>query len=291
MKIESANRRLVTLRVLVLATAAFNTSVLPASPASPASLASLASLASPTQVDKAASNTSPEVWAVQASAGLEPPVIDALQRISSADRRLLALRGYLRAEGKLSERWSWTEEQLSRYSTTPEGKAATADIDAVLAAFAAANPGFTLHVNRKLRSLEIQIAHWNVDESVGRAAAALVAALEQRFIGETSKPDTDQLRSVLMEWKPNVAIALAAPGLSPHGQGRAYDFQVQRGGQVIAGVDVSLARQQWDAAGWTQKLRAAVSAAGERFSGPLESPYEPWHYAYAPRADTSDGSR
>ncbi len=181
----------------------------------------------------------------------------------------------------MTERWSWSQEKLSRYPMTPEGKAATADIDAVVAAFTAANPGFTLHVNRKLRSLEVQIAHWNKDESVGTAAGELVAALEQRFIGVVSKPGTDQLRSALMEWKPNVAIALAAPGLSPHGQGRAYDFQVERGGQVIAGVDVSLASLQWDAAGWTQKLRAAVSAAGDHFSGPLASPYEPWHYAYA----------
>ena len=169
MNMGSANHRLVTLRVLLLATAAFNTSVAPASP---------------TQVAKAASNTSPDVWAVQASAGLEPPVIVALQRILSADRRLLALSAYLRAGGTLAERWSWSQEQLSSYPATPEGKAATADIDAVVAAFAAANPGFTLQVNRKLRSLEVQIAHWNVDESVGTAAAALVAALEQRFIGE-----------------------------------------------------------------------------------------------------------
>jgi hypothetical protein len=191
----------------------------------------------------------------------------------------------------LSERWSWSQEQLSSYPATPEGKATTADIDAVVAAFAAANPGFTLQVNRKLRSLEVQIARWNVDESVGTAAAELVAALAQRYRGGASKPSTDQLRNALIEWKPNVAIALAAPGLSPHGQGRAYDFQVVRGRQVIAGVDVTLARQQWDAAGWTLKLRVAVSAAGDQFSGPLKSPYEPWHYAYAPRPDTSDGSR
>lgn len=247
--------------------------------------------ASQTQVAEAASETHSEVWAVQASAGLEPRVIDALQRILSADRRLLALRGYLRAGSTLAERWSWSQEQLSNYPATPEGKAAAADIDAVAVAFAAANPGFTLRVNRQPRSLDVQIAHWNVDESVGTAAAALSAALEQRFTGNASTPSTDQLRQTLMQWTPNVATALAAPGLSAHGQGRAFDFQVERDGQVIAGVDVASARQQWDAAGWTQKLRAAVSVAGDHFSGPLESPYEPWHYAYAPRPATSNGSR
>jgi hypothetical protein len=266
----------VTLRVLLLATATFGAAV---------------ARASPTRVAEAATDALPDVWTVQASVGLEPPVIDALQRISSADRRLLALAAYLRAGGTLAKRWSWSQEQLSSYPATPEGEAATADIDAVVAAFAAANPGFKLQVNRKLRSLDVQIAHWNVDRSVGIAAAALIVALEQRFIGEASKPNTEQLRDALMEWKPNVPIALAAPGLSPHGQGRAYDFQVARGGQIIAGVDVNLASQQWDAAAWTQKLRAAVSAAGNHFSGPLKSPYEPWHYSYEPRPDTFDEPR
>jgi hypothetical protein len=244
MNTGSTNHRLADLRVLLLATAAFNTSV---------------ASASPTQVTEAASNTSPEVWVVQASVGLDPPVIDALQRIVGTDRRLLALSAYLRAGDTLAERWNWSKEQLSGYPATLEGKAVTADIDAVVAAFEATNPGFTLQVNRNLRSLEVQIAHWNVDKSVGTAAAALVAALEQRFFGRASKPDTDQLRRALIEWKSNVPIALAAPGLSPHGQGRAFDFQVERGGKVIAGVDVTLASQQWDAAGWTQKLRACRS--------------------------------
>jgi D-alanyl-D-alanine carboxypeptidase len=276
MNTEIADHSLAALRVLLLATAAFGASVAPGSP---------------TRAAEDATDAFAEAWTVQASAGLEPPVTDALERISSPDRRLLALGAYLRAGATLAERWSWSQEQLSGYPATPEGKAATADIDAVVAAFAAANAGFKLQVNRKLRSLDVQIAHWNVDQSVGTAAASLVAALEQRFTGNASKPNTGRLQGALAEWKPNIPIALAAPGLSPHGQGRAYDFQVERGGQIIAGADVNLASQQWDAAGWTQKLRAAVSAAGDHFSGPLKSPYEPWHYAYEPRSNASDGSR
>jgi hypothetical protein len=273
---RTTNYGLATLRALLLVAAAFNTAV---------------ALKSQTQVAEAASKTLPEVWAVQASVGLEPRVIDTLQRILGADRRLLALSAYLRAGDTLTERWSWSREQLSNYSATPQGKAASADIDAVVAAFAAANPGFTLRVNREPRSLELQIAHWNLDESVGRAAAALVAALEQRFTGNPTMPNTDQLKNALIEWKPNVATALAAPGLSAHGQGRAFDFQIERAGQVIAGVDVAVASQQWSAAGWTQKLRAAVSVAGNHFAGPLESPFEPWHYSYVPEPATSDRSR
>src|ERR1039457_6445240 len=273
---RSTSYGLVTLRVLLFVATAFNTAV---------------AFGSQTQVAETASKTLPEAWVVQASAGLDPRAVDALQRIVGSDRRLLALSAYLRAGDTLAERWSWSREQLSNYPATPEAKAASADIDAVVAAFAAANPGSTLQVNRKLRSLEVQIAHWNVDESVGTTAAALVAALEQRFTGNASMPNTDQLRQSLIQWKPDVATALAAPGLSAHGQGRAFDFQVERAGQVIAGADVASAIRQWDAAGWTQKLRAAVSIAGNHFEGPLESPYEPWHYAYAPRPAISDGSR
>ena len=188
----------------------------------------------------------------------------------------------------MAERWSWSQERIFDYPSTAEGKAAAAEIGAVSAAFAAANPGFSLHVNRNIRSLEVQIAHWNVNESVGKAAGDLVAALERRFAADAPTPSPDQLRAALKQWKPEVDVALAAPGLSAHGQGRAFDFQVEREGQIIVGVDLASATRQWDAAGWTEKLRSAVNKAGPHFAGPLESPYEPWHYAYAPPATSSD---
>ena len=72
---------------------------------------------------------------------------------------------------------------------------------------------------------------------------------------------------------------LAVPGLSPHGQARAFDFQVMRGGRLIAGPSSPSA---WDAAGWTAKLQEAVARAGAKFKGPLASPREPWHYDYLP---------
>jgi hypothetical protein len=221
-----------------------------------------------------------QAWVAQAAAGLDPRALDTLQHIASADRRLLAVRAYLRAGATLDARWSWSQAQISAYPATPEGKAAAADLDGVVAAFAAANPGFTLQVNRMPRSLEVQIAHWNENRSVGTVAAALAASLAQQFAGRRSAPDAATLRRALMQWRPEVAAALAAPGLSAHGQARAFDFQVEREGEVIAGLDSASARRQWDAAGWTAKLHAAVSAAGDRFTGPLESPYEPWHYAW-----------
>jgi hypothetical protein len=239
-------------------------------------------LASPVRVAASAGDAQHLAWLEQASADLDTRAVAALRQIKRIDRRLLALRAYLRAGALLQQRWSWTQEQISAYPSTPEGVAAAADIDAVVAAFAAENPGFTLRVNRLPRSLELQIAHWNDNPSVGSTAAALVSALDRQFGVVAGAPDALAVRSALLNWTPDTAAALAAPGLSAHGQARAFDFQVEREGQVIAGLESASARRLWDAAGWTGKLRAAVSSAGNRFSGPLAAPYEPWHYAYAP---------
>jgi hypothetical protein len=221
-------------------------------------------------------------WVETSSVGLDSRTIDTLHRIRGANRQLLALRAYLRAGDSLSARWSWSQEQLTGYASTPEGKAAAADIDAVVAAFAKSNPGYDLQVNRQPRSLEVQLAHWNENASVASVAASLVQFLDRRFAGNPS-PATADIRDALMHWTPNSAAALAAPGLSAHGQGRAFDFAVARNGQIVAGLEAASAHSRWDDAGWTRKLHAAVATSGKPFVGPLQSPYEPWHYAYTPR--------
>jgi hypothetical protein len=220
-----------------------------------------------------------QAWVIQASAELDPRAVAALQQVAGAERRLLALRAYLRAGASLAERWTWSQQQLSAYASTAEGKAAAADLDTVIAAFDSANPGFTLRLNRLPRSLAVQLAHWNENRSVGIAATALASALDRQFAGAVT-PDARALRDALMNWTPAVAATLAAPGLSAHGQARAFDFQIEHDGKVIAGIDAASARRQWDQAGWTARLHAAVGAAGNRFTGPLSTPYEPWHYAY-----------
>ena len=221
-------------------------------------------------------------WVDQASVGLDSRAKEALAQIVGADRRLLAVRAYLRAGDTLSQRWSWSAQRLADYASSPEGRAANADIDAVAAAFAAANPGFALEVNRQPRSFELQLAHWNENTSVKAVAASLIESLENRFAGNAHIPPADELRAALIAWTPTIAATLAAPGLSPHGQGRAFDFQVLHEDRVIAGLDAAAAHRQWDAAGWTQKLHQAIKAAHGRFIGPLQFPYEPWHYAYNP---------
>jgi hypothetical protein len=229
----------------------------------------------------AATETRHQHWVESASAGLEPRAVETLQRIRGADRQLLALRAYLRAGDSLSARWSWSQDTLTRYPSTPEGQAAAADIDRVIAVFAKENPGYALQVNREPRSLETQLAHWNDNASVGAVAAALVTSLDQRF-AESTSPTAEALRDALAHWTPGTAAALAAPGLSAHGQGRAFDFAVARDGRIVAGLEAASAAAKWDAAGWTRKLHQAVVASGTPFVGPLQSPYEPWHYAYTP---------
>ena len=192
---------------------------------------------------------------------------------------MLALRSYLRAGDSLPERWSWSQQQLSDYLSTPEGRAAAADIDAVTVEFAAENPGFTLEVNRQPRSLEQQLAHWNENSGVGSVADSLERSLLQQFTW-TGPPDAELVRRALLDWTPATAAPLAAPGLSAHGQGRAFDFKITHNGVIVAGTDVASARSDWDLAGWTHRLQQAVSTSRRPFSGPLQSPHEPWHYAY-----------
>jgi hypothetical protein len=93
------------------------------------------------------------------------------------------------------------------------------------------------------------------------------------------------LRPFLVEWRPATLPTLAAPGLSLHGQLRAFDFQIQRGDQTIAGPDSTTIRGVWAAQGWTERLATAVRSASTRLQGPLRTPDEPWHYVYSPESD------
>jgi hypothetical protein len=236
----------------------------------------------PAQALDGGTATAHEMWIVQASQGLDQRPLETLALIQGSGRKLLALRAYLRAGDSLAQRWSGTQAQLALYPATTEGKAAMAGLDAILSVFSAANPGYGLRVNREPRSIEVQIRRWNANPSVGAVSDALTASLDGQYRTSKAKPNTDDIRRALMDWKPAVAAPLAAPGLSAHGQGRAFDFQVEKNGHVIAGPDVALIRARWDTAGWTERLKLAVDRAGHHFSGPLDSPYEPWHYTYIP---------
>src|SRR4051812_36470393 len=70
---------------------------------------------------------------------------------------------------------------------------------------------------------------------------------------------------------------LAPPGLSPHGQALAFDFQVLANSATVAPTDSRRIQADWLDAGWAQRLAHAMTEAGPAFKGPLLSPNEPWH--------------
>jgi hypothetical protein len=219
----------------------------------------------------------------------DPRVASALALIDGTGRRLLALRSYARARAHLAARWSWTAEQIAEYQNSPEHQELQAEVDRVRQSFAQANPGFELWVNPQVRSLDIQIEHWNTNDSVSEAAANLLAATEEliattSFRNLQSDEARRQVEAYLTRFVPAPTPTIAAPGLSPHGQMRAIDFQVHKAGQVVAGPSTSTIAADWDAAGWTARLEEAVRSGSHRFVGPLATPREPWHYTYTPEA-------
>lgn len=192
-------------------------------------------------------------------------------------RQLLALSGYLRSRG-LATRWSWDDARIREYESSPEKQAALAELAKVQASFARANPGYALHVNTQVRSLDVQLQRWNDNASV----AAVAASLEPAARAACSASPEDFTRW-LRQWRPAVPANLATPGLSPHGQGRAYDFQVLGpGGALVAGTDSRRIAADWTAAGWAGKVAVAVKEGSPRLVGPLASPNEPWHFTYTP---------
>ena len=219
---------------------------------------------------------------------LTPVAREALQRIDSKPRRLLAVRSYLRAGKDLTSRWSWSAEEIRAYESSLDYSDLLAEIAAVRARFETANPGYSLYANTIARSLDLQLQRWNSNASVGVIAERLQEAAV-RELSAKSYPATPDVRarlrfaSFLREWRPvPSAASLAVPGLSPHGRSRAIDFQITQNGRIIAPTEVAKVRSVWERQGWADKLAAAMRDS--RFVGPLQSPNEPWHYEYAPSA-------
>ena len=219
------------------------------------------------------------------AAALPAKTAAALQEIEGTPRQLLAARAYLRAGDNLQTRWSWSADEIQAYARTDQYRALLAETERIRIRFEAANPGYTLYANTEARSLEVQIARFNTNKSVGKVAAALhksaLAELGKATYASPAEADSvARFTKFLRSWRPPVAAALAAPGISRHGQLRAIDFQIMKNGAIVAPTDTATVKRSWDAPGWTDKLKAAV--AGSRFNGPLQSPYEPWHYEYDP---------
>jgi hypothetical protein len=218
--------------------------------------------------------------------GTDARVASVLPRIDGVGPRLLALRSYLRSGERLTERWSWSQEQIAAYAGSPEQQELDAEIARVREEFQQANPGYTLFVNPQVRSLDIQLANWGRNQSVAVAAARLLQDAATHFQGGLAggAEGAAALSAFLHGYVPEPTPTVAAPGLSPHGQMRAIDFQVHRGDEIVAGPDTRTVDTTWLQEGWAGRLDAAVRTASRRFIGPLASPREPWHYTYTPVA-------
>lgn len=222
-------------------------------------------------------------YLVAIDARLPAPARDAMVRIDEAPRRLLAARAYLRAGKNLSSRWSWSAAEVDAYEKSEEYRDLLSAIAAVQARFEAHNPGYSLYVNTRTRSLDLQLERWNENSSVGATARDLERAAwrELKLGNYPREPGAEvvaRFAEFLRNWRPPRAAPLAAPGLSLHGRSRAIDFQVTKDGRIIAPTETAKVATVWERDGWGAKLAAAVR--GSSFVGPLQAPNEPWHYEY-----------
>jgi hypothetical protein len=228
-----------------------------------------------------------ELYLAGVSTSLDKRVLEAIGKIDGTRRRLLALRGYLRSARSVGSRWSWSEEEINRYKESDEYRQALAEIEKVKKKFEELNPGHSLHVNTEVRSLETQIEKWNETASVQSAADDIFNSALKELTKPAYKEVPDKrglasfqqfLRSYNLQQEPTVAL----PGLSPHGQMRAFDFQIKQGNKIIAKPDTATIETVWEREGWAERLKNAVMRASQKFTGPLLSPREPWHYTFNP---------
>ena len=248
-------------------------------------LAIVALLLAPLQLSLASTDHTLDEYLQHIADSLPENTAEALKQIHGTPRRLLAARAYLRAGDTLRSRWSWTTDQIQSHARSAEYRALLAEIEKVRARFEAQNPGYTLYANTEARSLELQIVRFNTNPAVGRVAATLhrqaLAEIAGAAYGSADQATAlERFREFLAGWRPTTAAPLAAPGMSRHGQLRAIDFQIMKGSVLVAATETGTVKRNWDASGWTKKLQAAVQ--GSNFRGPLQSPYEPWHYEYDP---------
>lgn len=235
-------------------------------------------------------------WIAILPANLPEHVQQTLEKIPDFSRRFLALASYIRRAGEIPEGWSWTSEEVAAFRKTDEYSRMVEEVERVRTIFADSNPGYSLRVNIDARPLGTQIRKWNRVSSVSRAANDFLDSAEL-FVNELLRVDTlgrpripaderiDSFRVFLHSYVPpdGREPTVAVPGLSKHGQLRAFDFKVYRGGRMVAGARSATIRTAWDEPGWTRRLFEAATAASPRFVGPLPAPYEPWHYNYDPK--------
>ncbi len=221
----------------------------------------------------------------------------ALARIRPISRRLLAVRYYMVRGHEVDSLWTWSEAQTSAFRASAEYDSLVAAVRAVQDTFALSNPGYAIRVHIGLRSLSKQIANWNGVRSVGLASDLLLTycreLMADTLLADTPNVESQALFDSLFYYAPDpIEPTVALPGLSQHGQLRAFDFKITTSsGRLVAGASSSAIRSVWEAHGWTARLKEAVDRACPGcFVGPLDKPYEPWHYTWVGRVGDAGGA-
>lgn len=213
----------------------------------------------------------------------------ALSHIPGDGRRLLALKYYARRPGDLDSRWALNANQMSKHHGSKQHRQAVASVEAIKLRFARDNPGYRLKVTVDPRSLEEQIELWNTTASTEQAGRSILASAEDALTSDAAWPsdptakDVTRFAQLLASTSTTRTPTVAAPGFSRHGTGRAFDFIVCKGVEIVAGATSGSVATAWDKAGWTTKVKEAIAEVCPNFVGPLRSPYEPWHYDYDPQ--------
>ena len=178
--------------------------------------------------------------------------------------------------GSIDDNWAWSNQHMEEFKKTAEFTKMKKAVADVKAAFAAQNAGYTLGVDPdKVRSLETQIKLWNQNHTVHKLGRELKTKLLKALETLPDTPDEASLKAfkkVLVEARLSGTPSNATPGLSQHGQAKAFDFVVSKGRDVVAGTVTATIQEKWENAGWTAKLKKAVQDAGGKFVGPLPRP-------------------
>jgi hypothetical protein len=208
--------------------------------------------------------------------------------VTEKDRRYLAVRGYLAypslGRGTMEANWAF----LPGSKIDPDVDKA---LDKVIEKWVGPDATYSLGVIRDLRPLAQQKTAWNGNKTVKALGGQLLTSLLTEIAKYDDTPTADglkRLRKFILQQDVG-GSSNATPGLSMHGQGRAFDFVVNKGGKSI--TDISTAKDSiavWDGPNnWTGRLKDAADAANAdlktgRFDGPLKFPglYEPWHYTF-----------
>ncbi len=209
----------------------------------------------------------------------------ALKGVDDIGKRLLALKYYLKRRGAIKSSWAWTRAQAMRYKKSKDYTRSISELMKLRKVFEEMNPGFSLKANTDIRGVGDQVDLWNQTPSVEASSKSLLEKTVKELSDTTwpENPDKKALsrfQSFLSKAKVPVVPTVAVPGFSQHGQLRAFDIVIVAGGRIVAGTDAGSVRSVWDASGWTAKLKEAIDSASIHFSGPLHTPYEPWHYEF-----------